>query len=143
MPVGGYSLGRDVVVDVNLPSGPVRFSTVTGFESKPITTEISSKALSGTDFYGTIPSGWEGSIDIDRSDANMDIAWDALEQLYYSGANVPGSTITETISEPSGGVTQWRYTNVAFKFDDHGSWKGDAKVEQKLSWKASRRIRVV
>ena len=142
MPINGFTVGRDVTIAINLPNGPVAFSNVTDFHAKQITKGIESKGIDGIDRFGEIPSGWEGGIEIDRADANMDAAFSYLEGLYYQGVNVPASQITETITEPQGGLTQWRYIGVAFKYDDHGSFKGDAKVAQKLSWKASQRIRV-
>ncbi|MBV9984505.1 hypothetical protein [Bradyrhizobium sp.] len=143
MPINGFTIGRDVAVDIIMPQGPVRFSIVTGWEAQPIQTGIESKGLDGTDRFGTIPSGWQGTVDIDRADANMDIAFDFLETLYYSGQNVPASSITETITEPNGTITVWRFVGVAFQFAEHGSFQGDAKVTQRLSWRASRRIRML
>lgn len=142
MPVNGFTIGRDVAVDINMPQGPVRFSNVTGFEAKPMQSGIESKGLDGTDRFGTIPGGWQGSIDIDRANANVDIVFDQLEVLYYSGQNVPAGSITETITEPDGSITQWRYIGVAWTYEEHGSFQGDQKVSQKASWKASRRIRM-
>ena len=142
MPINGFTIGRDVSIAVNLPNGPVTFSNVTDFHAKQMSTGIESKGIDGINRFGEIPSGWDGTIEIDRADANMDIAFNYLEGLYYQGQNVPASQITETIVEPSGGLTSWRYIGVAFKFDDHGNFKGDSKVTQKLSWKCSQRIRV-
>lgn len=142
MPINQQNIGRDVAIDINMPQGPVRVSTITDFSAKPISTAIVTKGIDGTDRFGEIPSGWEGMVEIDRADASMDNAFAFLEGLYYAGQNVPPSTITETVTETNGSVTQWRFTRIAFKFDDHGSWKGDAKVTQKMSWKASLRIKV-
>lgn len=142
MPIAGFSIGKDVAIDINMPQGPVRFSNVTDFSSKQMSTSIESKGIDGINRFGEIPSGWEGTIEIDRANANMDQAFGYLEGLYYAGQNVPASSIVETITEPGGGLSQWRYSGVAFKFDDHGSWKGDAKVTQKLSWKASFRTQL-
>jgi hypothetical protein len=142
MPMNGYGLGRDVAVDFNLPQGPVRFSIITDFSAKQNTKRVESHGIDGICRYQEIPAGWEGSIEVDRADSNIDTAIGFLEQLYYAGANVPASTLTETISEPNGTVTQWRFIGVMFKFDDHGSWKGDNKVTQKLGWVASVRVQV-
>jgi hypothetical protein len=142
LPINQLSIGRDVAVDFNLPQGPARFSNVTGFTKKQITTGIESKGLDGTNRFGEIPSGWEGTLTIDRANSNMDQAFAYLEGLYYAGANVPASTITETITEPNGSISQWRYTGVAMKFDDAGDAEGDKKITQKLSWKASLRQQV-
>lgn len=142
MPVQGFSIGRDVAIDINMPQGPVRFSNVTDFSAQPIYTGIESKGIDGINRFGEIPSGYNISVTIDRANANLDKAFAYLEALYYAGQNVPASSVTETITEPDGSVTQWRYSGIAFKFDDHGSWQGDAKVTQKFSGKASLRTQL-
>jgi hypothetical protein len=139
MPVGGFTIGRDVSIIINMPQGPVKFSNVTGFTKQQISTGIESKGLDGVDRFGEIPSGWQGTIEIDRANNNLDLAFAFLENLYYSGVNVPASTISETTTEANGTVTQFRFVGVAFKFDNAGDAKGDAKVTQTFSWKASRR----
>jgi hypothetical protein len=142
MPVSGFTIGRDVSVIFNLPQGPVKFSNLTGFTRQQISTGIESKGLDGEDRFGEIPSGWEGTVELDRANPNLDRAIAFLEGLYYSGQNVPTSTFLETTTEPNGVVTQFRYRGVALKFTDAGAARGDAKVTQSFSWKASRRILV-
>ena len=140
MPINGYNTGRDVALDINMPNGPVRLANITDFTSKEMTKSEESHGIDGVSRYQEIPKGWEGTIDIDRANSNADTAIAYLEGLYFAGLNVPASTIVETIQEPTGGITQWRYWGVQFKMDDHGSWKGDGKVTQKLGWKSSGRI---
>jgi hypothetical protein len=139
MPVAGFTIGRDVSITINMPQGPVTFSNLTGFTRQQISTGIESKGLDGTDRFGEIPSGWQGTVEIDRANNNLDRAFSFLEELYYAGQNIPSSTISETATEVNGTTTQFRYTGVAFKFDNAGDAKGDAKVMQTFSWKASRR----
>lgn len=142
MPVSGFTIGRDIAIIINMPQGPQRFSNLTGFTRQQISTGIESKGLDGVDRFGEIPSGWQGTIEIDRANGNLDRAFAYLENLYYSGQNVPTSTISETTTEPNGSISQFRYDGVAFKFDNAGDAKGDAKVSQTFSWKASRRRQV-
>lgn len=139
MPVNGFTVGRDVSIRINMPQGPVTFSNITKFTRQQISTAIDSKGIDGVDRFGEIPSGWQGTIEVDRANGNVDRAFAHLEGLYYGGQNVPASTITETNTESNGATTQFRYTGVAFKFDDAGAVAGDAKVTQNFSWKASRR----
>lgn len=139
MPVSGFTIGRDVSIRINMPQGPQKFANLTGFTKTQISTGIESKGLDGTDRFGEIPGGWQGTIEIDRANANLDRAFAFLEGFYYAGQNVPTSTITEIITEANGTTTTFRYTGVAFKFDNAGDSKGDAKVTQTFSWKASRR----
>lgn len=137
-----FNTGRDIAVDFNLPGGPVRFTIVTDHARKQNTKSLESHGIDGVCRYVEIPGGYEGTLEIDRAGPALDQAVAALETLYYSGAPVPYSSIVETISEVSGAITVWRFVNVVFRAEDLGSWKGDAKVTQKLGWKASFRQQV-
>jgi len=65
-----------------------------------------------------------------------------LESQYYAGANQLPGTIYETISEPDGSLTQWRYTGVVLKLEKAGEFSGDKKVEQSVSFMASQKVKV-
>jgi hypothetical protein len=142
MPINNFSVGRDVAVDITGPNGPVTLSIVTHFDSKPMTKKQESHGIDGVVRFQYIPGGWQGTIEIDRANSNADDLHYTLETLYYNGSNVPAGTITETITEPDGSVTQWRFERVMFVLDDAGAFKGDSKVTQKLAWCASFRKKV-
>ena len=142
MPYNNFSLGKDVVLDVITPQGPLRLpSTVTGFESKPIYNRIKSKPLNGINLEAAVPEGWEGTITLDRKDNAVDAFFAAQEAGYYAGQNVLTASITETISEADGSVSQYRYTNVSLRFDEAGNKQGDNKIEQRIGFFASQRVR--
>lgn len=142
MPVNGFSVGRDVSLDITGPSGPLRFNLITKFSSKQSTKENAVKGLDGITRPVRFFDGWTGSLDIERQDATIDDYFSQLEANYYAGINEASVTITETITEVSGAVTQYRYMGVLLKLDDAGDWSGDATVKQKLSFVASRRVKV-
>lgn len=142
MPVGGYSVGKDVSLDVFTTVGVIRFSTVTGFDSKQMTTKHTVKGLDGENRFLEIPEGWDGSITIERADDQLDAYIAQLESAYYAGLGIQPSQITETITNPDGSISVYRFTKVMFKYDDAGAWAGDKAVTQKLSWCASKRIKV-
>src|ERR1035437_4676709 len=138
--MNGYNTGRDVTLDLVGQNGQiVSFNLITSFDAKQVTDKITIRGMDGTTRYLELPEGWDGSISITRADRALDDFTESLESAYFAGNDVMGSAITETIQEPSGGLSQWRYENVMFKFDDAGSWKGNADVQMKLSWCASRR----
>ena len=139
MPAGGFSIGRDVSLTFNFPQGPVTFKNVVGFTRQQISTGLESKGLDGVDDFAEIPSGWQGTCEIDRKDPAADIAFAKIEDMYYAGQNIPYGTFSETTTEANGTTTQFRYVRVAVKFDNAGDAKGDAKITQTFSWKASRR----
>jgi len=142
MPVNGFSVGRDVTLTIVGPSGPLNFSLITGFTAKPEQSEKKVKGLDGITRHARFPDGWTGSFDIERQDSTVDDYFAALEANYYAGINEQPCTITETISEVSGAVTQFRFLNVLLKLDDAGDWSGDNTVKQKLSFMASQRQKI-
>jgi hypothetical protein len=142
MPLNGYSVGRDHSLCIVGPNGPIAFNQITSFQSKPDTTDKKIKGLDGITRHLRFPDGWSGSFDIERQDSTLDDYWAQVEANYYAGVNERPISITETIQEVSGAITQYRYLDVLLTPDDTGSWKGDDSVKQKLKFVASRRIKV-
>lgn len=142
MPVNGFTIGRDVSLVINSPEGIQRFSLITGFSSKPMTTDAKVKGLDGVTRHVIFYDGWQGNFDLERQDDTLEAYWAKLEDDFYSGLAQVAATITETIAEVDGSVVQYRYDGVIFKLDDAGDKKGDKTVGQKLSFVCSRRIKV-
>ncbi|MDE4918550.1 hypothetical protein ACUXAV_000649 [Cupriavidus metallidurans] len=143
MSIGPFNTGRDVVLDVTLPTGPLRLpSTTTGWEAKPKYKQIESIAINGENNHANIPIGWTGTIELDRTDNVVSDAFATIEANYYAGINIGYATITETISESNGSVTQYRYTKVSLRLEENGKFVGDDRVQVKIGFDASRRIRL-
>lgn len=142
MPLNGYSVGRDVSLDIVTPNGVLRVSRVTKFTSKQETTEQKVKRMDGITDPVRFFDGWSGSMDVERQDSTLDDYFALLEANYYAGFNEPPCSITETITEVSGSVTQYRYLGVLFRFDDAGDRSGDSTIKQKISFMAQRRMKV-
>ena len=148
MPVNGYTLGSDVRVDFVDPAGGlISFDDqngMTGFSAKQDTTKDETRILMGGTLVPIIiPGGWSGEIMLDRRSAIVDRYFAQREATYHAGAGLPSGTITETIAEQDGTVSQFRYDNVMMKYDDAGTAKGDDVRQLKLSWRASARVLVV
>lgn len=144
MPMNGFNIGRDISLDVAGQDGQiVSFNLVTGFEKKQVTEKVAINGLDGVTRYLEIPEGWEGTIDVTRADRRLDDFVASLEDKYFAGQNVLGQSITETIQEPDGSISQWRYEGVMFRLSDAGKWKGKGDVQMRLDWCASRRRKVV
>jgi hypothetical protein len=142
MPLNGYNVGRDVSIDIVTPNGPLQFSQVTKFTSKMDITDKKIKGLDGITRHVRFPDGWAGSFEIERQNSNADDYFAGLEDAYYNGLSEQPCTITETIQEVNGAITQYRYVNVLLKFDDAGDWAGDSTVKQKISFVSARRQKV-
>lgn len=142
MPVNGFNVGRDVSLDIIDANGPVRFGLITKFDSKPVTTDEKIKGIDGIVRHLNTPEGWTGSFDIERQGADLDAYFAKIEADFYAGKNSLPCAIQETVQEPNGAFTVYRYIGVILKFDDAGSWAGTQSVKQKVSFNASRRVAV-
>lgn len=138
-----YNIGRDTTLTIQASSGVLRPSIITNFMSKQETAEIQSDPLNGEPLRRQVPKGWSGSFDIDRANNVMDDFFVRQEDGYYAGLTLDQVTITETIKEVGGGVSQYQYTGCALKLEDTGSRQADAKQVQKISFTASRRRKVL
>ena len=142
MPLNSFSTGRDVTLTIVTASGPLNMNLITGFHSSPDMNEIKVKGIDGITRHARFFDGWRGGFDVERSDSTVDDYFAQLEANFYAGINETAATITETIAEPNGAVTQYRYLNVLLKLDDAGGWMGDQTVKQKLSFVAAQRKKI-
>lgn len=138
MAINTFSVGRDIAIDIVGPGGPVVFSLITTFDAKPMYDHIKIKGLDGVSRHQELPDGWELSIGLERQDDSVKSFFVDLEAQYFNGQSIQPAAITETITNPDGSLSQYRYEQVVFKFDDAGSWAGNQSVKQKISASASR-----
>lgn len=146
MPANEMNIGSDWTVDLFDPlNGGVlsAFSLLTGFSKKQNTTRITSNALDGLTRIYDVPETWEGACTYDRATSAMDDYFVRREQAYFDGRVQPPCTLTETIREIGGGITQYRYEGVSFTMSNGGDAKSKEKVEVEISWIASRKRKVI
>ncbi|HHW4679815.1 MAG TPA: hypothetical protein ACQGQH_10420 [Xylella sp.] len=142
MSQNGYSLGRDVTLAIILPDGrSLNMGKVTRFTSKQDTTDQKLKGIDGIVDHLRFYEGWSGSFESECRGPELDVYFATLESNFYAGADEPPATLQQTILEPNGQVSQYRYERVLLKYDDAGDWSGDKSVHQKISFVASRRIK--
>lgn len=145
MPLAGFTVGHDVSVDIyDATTGQiVSFPPPTGFEAEQITKQLTSEPLNGYPLFGENPMGWKGTLEFDRYDPSIDNYFASLEALFYSGGNIVSVSITQTIAERTGALSQYRFTGVALKLTSSGKFKSGDKVPVKIDWIASTRLKVV
>ena len=145
MPINNLSIGHDVTVTIfdSASQSVVNFPARTGFTAEPITKTINSEPLNGPPLFAEAPNGWHGSFDFDRTDPSIDIYFANYEATYYAGGNPLSGTVTQTIQEKNGTVTQFVFTGVAMKLSQAGMWKSAEKVSMKIDWTASTRTQVL
>lgn len=142
MPQNGYSIGRDITLNIVTGDGPLRVTGITAFRSKQETTETKIRRLDGTIDHVRFYDGWTGSFTVERRGPILDRYFNKLEADNYAGITEAEVTITETVTEQNGAVSQYRYRKVLLKFDDAGEWRGDSNVKQNLAFLSSRRITI-
>lgn len=142
MPLNGFSVGRDNAITINTPFGVLAPSLITNFEAKQDHTEKKVKGMDGVVRNVIFPDGWEGTLDVDRQDSTLDDFFANLEAGYYAGQSFGTSTITQSIAEANGSITQYQYVGVNFRYDEAGSWKQDDTVHQKVHFIAQQRIKL-
>ena len=142
MAIGLFNVGRDVTVNIITTNGPIVLSTITSFKAKQDSTQQKLVLINGVTHHLRFFIGWTGSFSIERASDVLDNYFALLEQNYYQGIREQGASITETIQELNGSISQFRFTNVLLSFDDAGDYAGDKSVAQSMSFVASRRIQI-
>jgi hypothetical protein len=141
MPINNQSIGRDLAVVLTTSAGPVTFN-LTEYDPKPQFTSIKSKKLSGETFSAGIPDGWKVTFKMERENSSLDDMVAQNEDDYFNGVVVTAITAMETISEPDGSVSQFRYTKGSITGADLGNWKPESFVGQSVEVSFSRRQKV-
>ena len=146
MPLNGFSVGHDLAIDIISPlTGQLitNWPLITGFSAEPATKQITSEPLNSYPLYSELPTGWKGTIDFDRTSGVIDNFFAHLEAAYYAGQNTLTGSITQTITEQNGTVSQYQFKGVTFKYTQAGQWKAQDKVAIRLDFVAGTRIKVV
>jgi hypothetical protein len=140
-----FNVGRDWVIDVFDPllGGVQSFSIMTGWSKSQNTTRIQSRGIDGTTRIRDLRDTWEGTVTFDRANPAIDNYFAAREQADANGQDLPPCSITETIREDGGGISQFRYTGVALTLAQGGDARGDSKIEMTINWIATRRLKVI
>lgn len=142
MPVSGFNIGKDVAINVVTSKGQFALSIITQFEFTPKYKDIESHGIDGVNRNAPLPAGGSGKFTLDRADSAVDDFFCQAEADYYNGLNLPSGTITETVQEVSGAVSQYRFENVVFKLMDGGKYKGDDKIVVMVDFMYTRRKKV-
>lgn len=141
MPQMGYSTGRDVSVVITLADGTtLRPGTITSFVWKPDTTKTKVKRLDGQIDNLRFWEGGTGTIKAERTDSTLDDYFAGLEAAYYAGIGEKPCTIQETIKNPDGSVSQYRFDRVILDYDP-GTWESDKTVSDGIPFTYGQRVK--
>ncbi|MDE1139974.1 MAG: hypothetical protein PW999_10025 [Paraburkholderia tropica] len=142
MGVNSFNIGRDgsQITIIDSLAGQVTFNGMISFDTKARTKELESEQITGGTIFRFVPNGHEGTFEFDRQDGSVEAYFATLEANFYAGGTPPSASITQTINELDGTITQYQYVGVQLNLTDGGTWKGLDKVNPKVAWKASRKI---
>jgi hypothetical protein len=141
--INRFNVGLDLTVSVVWNGQTLTINGKKIAEFRPIYVERTHHDLDGLNYYLPIPAGWEGTIELDRRDSNVDTFYAAQEDSYYSGNGLLPGTITETVNNAlDGSVSVFLYDGVMFHLAEGGRWSGDDIVVQRIGWRCTRRIQL-
>lgn len=137
----GFTTGTDATVDLYDPQDGslTRVAGLTNFSAKPRTKDLEHHGNDGVDRFGKLYLGWDVSFEYDREDGVLDRYFAAREARQRSGVAQGTITITQTIQERNGSITQFRFTRVELQQDDPGSFQREEKTSGKVSGMAGLR----
>lgn len=143
MSANNFNIGSDAKITWLSDGAPIRSSILTEFSAKQETAKLKSNAIDGVVRNRHVEQGWSGMLKFDRTDSFIDDYFAAKEIARYAGLPPPVVNILQTvISAADGSVARYRYDGVAMTLDDAGSYAGDKKVDQSVSFDASYRVKV-
>ncbi len=135
MTVFAQSYGRDIRLDINLPNGGVlTLPDITDYDIKPTNHTDTFILINGRPIHNVIPQGGTGTLNIKRVDATLEAFQAAFEANFYAGAPQLKGTVTETIANPDGSVSQFQLQGVSLMVEDLGTWKGETAVSQQIKF---------
>jgi hypothetical protein len=140
MPTATFSLGKDVSVVVIAPNGQrLDLSIVTEFTARQTIQNVKIMPLNGPPQAYHLPSGWEGTITIDRANGIADRAFAEIERQFWAGGSFGTGTIYQFVTERDGSQAGFQYNNATMHLAETGDWKAESQVRQTVSFFASTR----
>ena len=130
MPANGLSTGIDTKIYFSDANGVQQFALLESFEASENSVIVKIQC-DGVTKFTKFHKGWKGTFTFQRNSDVLD-SYIALQEV----GQLPG-TITETIIEVDGSVSQYSYSNVVLVLADGGTWSGTDIVTQKFSFNAS------
>jgi hypothetical protein len=143
MPANGLSTGIDHKLTFRDINGVQQFVIIESFMAKEDASIGKEIAMDGLVRHPKFHQGWSGSFVLQRSNNVMDHYIALQEAAYYRGVDQIPMTITETITETDGSISQYQYTNVVINLEDAGNWSGNEIAKQRIAFNASRRLELV
>ena len=142
MPLNGLTSGIDTRISFIDVNGVEHFALVESFTSKEDATTDKLIQIDGNVRHPKFHQGWLGSFVLQRNSSFTDAYFAAQEASYYLGIDQIPVTITQTITENDGSVSQWQYTQCVITLEDAGNYSGTEIVKQNVSFMGARKLQL-
>ena len=139
MPANGLNYGIDVKITFTDATGVQQFAILESFSAAENANAPEKVAIDGTTRFPKFHFGWKGSFVFQRNSNVLDNYIALQEAQYYLGVDQLPGTITQTITENNGAISQFTYSNVVLVLEDAGHWSGTDIVMETFSFQASRK----
>jgi len=139
MPANGLNTGIDVKITFSDADGVQQFAILESFSASENANAPEKVAIDGSTRFPKFHLGWKGTFVYQRDSNVLDNYIAVQESQYYLGVDQLPGTITQTITESDGSISQYSYSNVVLILEDAGHWSGTDIVTQTFSFMASRK----
>lgn len=140
MPLNGLTSGIDSKITFIDITGVLRFAILESFTAKEDATTGKEIAIDGSVRHPKFHQGWSGSFVLERGSNFMDAYIATQETNYNLGLDQIPVTITQTITETDGTVSQYQYINCVVTLENSGNYSGTEIAKQNCTFMASRKI---
>lgn len=139
MPANGLTTGIDSKITFSDADGVRQFAILESFHSSENADAPEKVAMDGSTRFPKFHKGWKGSFTFQRTSDVLDRYIALQESEFYGGIDQLPGTITQTITNVDGSVSQYSFSNVVLILENAGDYTGTDIVTQTFSWMASRK----
>jgi hypothetical protein len=135
---GQFTVGPNCSVAIYQGGSELDIGLITqiNFDIKTRIDKKEANLMSGFCFEIPFLKGWQGSISIQRTNANLDIFWATVENNYRAGLPYPTVNIIQTIRETDLSTTRFTFQGSMLYYDEGGRFANEELVTQTLSFSA-------
>jgi len=139
MPANTLSTGIDLTLSFTDSNGTQNFMSLESFEESSMATMNEKVQMDGITLFPKFHLGWTGNLTYLRTSDALDRYIALQEAEFRLGIDQRPATITKTVKEANGSLSQYIYGNVVISITNGGRWSGTDVVTQTATWKASTR----
>lgn len=136
----GLTSGQSVTTTWSDINGNKNWQILESFTAKEDADVPKQTAIDGKTRHPLFLRGWSGTAVYQRGSNSLDQYFADRERNYYNGADQVDLTITQTIKEVNGKISQYQFIGVTITMEDAGTVSGTDIVKQTISWQAKRRM---